>query len=171
MILQPRYAIPLLTLSAVTAAFFTTGRFRSLPPRSTLGIRLVAAAPLLASGTLHLLRPQVFVPLLPAPFPPAPWLIVATGIPELLGAIGLFVPRTRRTAALALALLMIAIFPANVHVAGRTIAGLSMPSVPVRTTMQAVYILLLLVAGWGIPVSRHSALSRTSVPSNPVSPP
>ncbi len=161
MTFQPRYVVPLLGLSATIAAFFIARRFRALPPRTALTIRIAAAAPLIASGTLHLLRPQVFVPLIPPPFPPEAWLITATGIPELLGAAGLLLPGTRQTAAAALAIFMVAIFPANIHVAGRTIGGLPMPGVPVRTAMQAAYILLLLVAGWGVPVWR----SHTSVTS------
>ncbi len=78
-------------------------------------------------------------------------MIVATGVPELLGAAGLLVPRTRRLASICLAVLMIAIFPANVHIAGQTVSGLRMPGVPVRTAMQAAYIALLLLAGWGMP--------------------
>jgi hypothetical protein len=45
---------------------------------------------------------------------------------------------------------MIAIFPANVNAAGEVVGGLHMPSVPVRLAMQVVYILLLLMAGWGV---------------------
>ena len=153
MTIQPRYAVPLLTLSAVTAAFFLTRRFRPLRPGLALGLRLAAAAPLVASGALPLVRPQAYVSLLPPPFPPQAWIIVVTGLPELAGAAGLFLPQTRRAAALCLALYMIAIFPANVHVAGRIVHGLPMPTIPVRTAMQAAYILLLLVAGWGLPVS------------------
>ncbi len=120
-----------------------------------MGLRLAAAVPLVGSGLLHLARPAMFVALLPPPFPRQAWLIVATGIPELLGAAGLFVPRTRKTAAVCLALLMIAITPANIYIAGQTVSGIAMPSIPVRTTMQAVYILLLLAAGWGMPQWRQ----------------
>lgn len=94
----------------------------------------------------------MFVALLPPQFPQQPWLIVATGIPELLGAVGLFVPQTRRAAAVCLSIFLVAIFPANIYVAGQTVHGLPMPGVVVRTGMQAAYILLVLVAGWGVPV-------------------
>ena len=155
MTIQPRYALPIAALSTLTAAFFFTRRFRPLPPRVAAGLRLAAAAPLIASGTLHLIRPQAYLPLIPPPFPPHPWFIAVTGLPELLGAAGLFLPSTRRAAALSLALYMVAILPANIHVAGRTIAGLPMPGIPVRTAMQAAYILLLLTAGWGLPARRR----------------
>ena len=149
-----RYAAPLVGLSVLTLVFFTTRRFRALPPRAATAVRVLAAVPLVASGIVHLARPGLFVSLLPPPLPQNAWVIVITGVPELLGAIGLFVPATRRAAAVCLAAFMVAIFPANVYAAGRTIHGLTMPEVPVRTTMQAAYIVLLLVAGWGIPARR-----------------
>ena len=142
----------MLLLCAVPALFFAGARrFRPAPPRVAAGLRVVAVVPLFASGMLHLARPEVFVPLLPPPVPPAAWIIVATGIPELLGAVGLLLPRWRRAASVNLALLMSAIFPANIHVAGRAVAGLPMPGVPARAAMQAAYMALLLVAGWGLP--------------------
>jgi uncharacterized membrane protein len=151
MTIQPRYAVPLVVLSAVTCSFFLTRSHRSLRSGTALALRILAAAPLIGSGILHLITPQAFVALLPPPFPQQAWIIIATGIPELAGAVGLFFPATRRAASLSLAVLMIAIFPANVYVAGHTIHGLAMPGVPVRTAMQAAYILLLLIAGWGVP--------------------
>lgn len=147
-----RYAVPLGGLSCVAAAFFLVRRYRALAPKPALALRLLVAAPLVGSGLVHLARPQLFVALLPPPFPQQAWLIVATGVPELLGAIGLFVPQTRRAASACLAVFLIAILPANIYVAGQTVHGLPMPGVAVRTAMQAVYLLLILVAGWGAPV-------------------
>ena len=149
-----RYALPMCGLAALTAVFFVTRRFYPLPRRAAVAVRVVAALPLVASGLLHLTRPQVFVALLPPPIPQQAWVIVLTGVPELLGAAGLFLEPTRRAAAVCLALYMVAIFPANVYIAGQTVQGLTMPGVPVRTSMQAAYIVLLLVAGWGLPARR-----------------
>ena len=60
---------------------------------------------------------------------------------------------------------MIAIFPANVYSANQNVGGLHMPSVPVRLAMQVVYVLLLLIAGWGIPRTKKSLIrSRTGGP-------
>jgi uncharacterized membrane protein YphA (DoxX/SURF4 family) len=50
-------------------------------------------------------------------FPRSDLIITATGILEILGAIGLMVPRTWRAAALCLVLLLVALFPANVYAA------------------------------------------------------
>jgi uncharacterized membrane protein len=59
-----------------------------------------------------------------------------------------------------LAVLMIVIFPANVYAANQTVGGLHMPSVQVRLAMQVIYIVLLLMAGWGVP---QPAVQRTSL--------
>ena len=147
-----RYALPMAGLAAVGVAFLLPRLRRPPGPRTAWLLRVLAAAPLVASGTLHLVHPQVFVALLPPPFPPSRALIVGTGVAELLGAAGLFVPPVRRAAAGALAVFLVAIFPANVYVAGRTVSGLPMPGVPVRTAMQAVYMLLILACGWGWPI-------------------
>jgi uncharacterized membrane protein len=152
--IEARYAVPLLALTAGTGAFFLARHFRPMGGKLGASLRIAATLPLVLSGTLHLLRPAVFVTLLPPPFPQRAWLIVLTGIPELLGAAGLGVPRTRKTASVCLAVFMIAIFPANIYVAGQTVGGLPMPQVSVRLAMQAVYIALLLIVGWGIPLVR-----------------
>jgi uncharacterized membrane protein len=149
---EARYALPLLALSAVTGAFFLGRRFRPLRGKTAVAVRIAVTLPLVMSGVVHLVRPAVFVALLPPPFPQRAWLIVLTGLPELLGAAGIWVPQTRRTASVCLAVFMIAIFPANIYVAGQTVGGLPMPQVPTRLAMQAVYIVLILLAGWGVPL-------------------
>ncbi len=147
-----RYVLPMVALSAVTGAFFLVGRGGFRPfGRIQRGLQMVGALPLLASGAIHLARPEIYAQIIPPEFPGRFTLVVVSGICELAGAAGLFFPKTRRPASLCLALLMIAIFPANVYVAGQNVHGMSMPEVPARTFMQAVYILVLLLAGWGRP--------------------
>jgi uncharacterized membrane protein len=57
----------------------------------------------------------------------------------------------RRAAALCIAVMMVAVFPANIYAAGKVVDGLQFPSVPVRLSMQIVYIALVLLAGFGLP--------------------
>lgn len=74
---------------------------------------------------------------------PAPALLVTmTGILELLGAIGLLTPPFVGYAALALSLLLIAMFPANVYAAhaGLTIAGRPATPLAIRFPMQLFWI-------------------------------
>lgn len=75
----------------------------------------------ISSGTLHLLRPVLFAPLVPAVLP-APRAIIATsGIAELFCAAGLLA--RRRWAGVLSALLLVVIFPGNVAMALATAAN------------------------------------------------
>jgi uncharacterized membrane protein len=94
--------------------------------------------------------------IIPPFFPHRAQLVLLSGALELAGALGLLLPAFTRAASFCLALLMIAIFPANVYAANQSVGGLHMPSVPVRLAMQVVYIVLLLMAGWGIPRTRKA---------------
>jgi uncharacterized membrane protein len=114
-------------------------------------LRAVAALPLLASGLLHFTRTALLATIIPPFFPYRPQLVLLSGALELAGAIGLLLPAFTRLASACLAVLMIALFPANVYAANQSVGGLHMPSVPVRLAMQIIYIVLLLIAGWGIP--------------------
>jgi uncharacterized membrane protein len=69
------------------------------------------------TGASHFFAPGKFMEIMP-PFIPAPLLMVyASGFFEILGGIGLVIPRTRRAAALGLILLLLAVFPANIYTA------------------------------------------------------
>jgi uncharacterized membrane protein len=106
------------------------------------------------SGVTHLAMPVAMAQIIPPLFPARVLLVVLSGIAELVGAGGLFFRRTERAASLGIALLMIIVFPANIYVAGQTVGGLYMPTVPVRLLMQMIYIVLVLTSGWGWPVVR-----------------
>src|SRR5580698_4184866 len=114
-------------------------------------LRVVVALPLLISGFAHFARTALMATIVPPFFPYRPQLVLISGAMELAGAVGLLLPAFTRLASACLAVLMIAIFPANVYAANQTVGGLHLPSVPVRLAMQVLYILLLLIAGWGIP--------------------
>jgi uncharacterized membrane protein len=118
-------------------------------------LRILVALPLLFSAVvLHFLKTDLSASMIPPAFPAPRFLILLTGVLEILGAIGLFVPAVRRQAAFWIAIFMVAIFPANICAAGRTIDGLTMPSVPVRLAMQVIYIWMILLAGYGWPWRR-----------------
>jgi uncharacterized membrane protein len=145
------YSITTLILILTVAAYFVWAR-KGLCSFGRLqwALRVVVALPLLLSGIAHFTRTALMASIVPPSFPYRPQLVLLTGAMELAGALGLLLPPFTRAASFCLALLMIAIFPANVYAANQTIGGLHMPSVTVRTAMQVVYILLLLTAGWGI---------------------
>lgn len=77
---------------------------------------------------------------------PAPALLVsATGVLELAGAAGLLLRRAAAPAAVGLAVLLVALFPANVHAAeaGLAIAGRPATSLPWRLLLQLFWIAAL----------------------------
>ena len=152
------YLVTSASLMITVALCVLVGR-RGLSPFGWMqwALRVLVALPLLASGPLHFIRTALLATIIPPFFPYRPQLVLLTGVLELAGAIGLLWPRFTRPASACLAFLMIAIFPANVYGANQTVGGLHLPSVPVRLAMQVIYLLLLLMAGWGIPRRRESS--------------
>jgi uncharacterized membrane protein len=147
------YAIPLLLLILAIALFLSLGRhgYRSFGIPQ-VGLRVLVALPLLVSGIyLHFFKLNVTASIIPPAFAARAFLVVATGVLEIAGAIGLFVPRLRTASALSISILMVAVFPANIYGAGKVIDGMQFPSVPVRLGLQALYIVLVLLAGYGVP--------------------
>jgi uncharacterized membrane protein len=73
------------------------------------------AALFVGSGTLHLVRPQVFEPIVPSALPDARKVVEVSGVAEIVCGLGLLHPKTRRIAGLASAALLVGVFPANVQ--------------------------------------------------------
>lgn len=80
------------------------------------GTKLLVGA-FLVSGVVHLVRPQVFEPIVPHMLPRKRQLVYASGMAELTCAAGLLIPQTRQYAGVASATLLAAVFPANVQMA------------------------------------------------------
>ena len=144
---------PLIVLVGSFLLFRVAGAlgFRALR-ENTLSGRLAVACMFLLTASAHFgsRRPDL-VRMVPPGLGDAERLVTITGILEVVGAAALLVPRTSRLAALALAVLLLAMFPANVRAAreGLTIGGTStMPLAP-RALLQAVFIAAILAAGFG----------------------
>ncbi|MEO7712289.1 MAG: DoxX family membrane protein [Gemmatimonadaceae bacterium] len=83
--------------------------------RTTSTSRWMLAAIFIGAGILHLLRPGMFVTMVP-PWLPAPALLVMlSGVFEVMGGVGILVPLTRVVAGWGLIALLVAVLPANVH--------------------------------------------------------
>ncbi len=89
-----------------------------------------------------------FVAMIPAAFPQPALLVTITGVLELAGAAGLLLPPIAPYAAIGLALLMIAMFPANVSAArrGLTLAGKPVTPLPTRTALQVLFVAAAIAA-------------------------
>ena len=109
-----------------------------------LGLRYLLAAFMVTAGTLHWLTPDPFVKIVPSflPYPLA--LVYISGFFEILGGIGLLVPRVSQLAAWGLVALFIAVFPANINMAVNRIALDGIPDSDLlrwgRLPLQAVLI-------------------------------
>ena len=108
-----------------------------------LPLRLALFLMFMVTASAHWGRGRAdLVQMVPEAFPAPGALVSATGILEIVGAIGLLFPQTARISAICLALLLVAMFPANARAArlGLTIMGRKALSVPVRGAMQLVFI-------------------------------
>jgi uncharacterized membrane protein len=76
-------------------------------------------------------------------------MVTFTGVCEVLGAVGLLIPRTRRVAAVALILFLLAVLPANIHAARSALMLNGAPVTPLvpRVVLQLVFIWLVWWSG------------------------
>jgi uncharacterized membrane protein len=124
---------------------------RTLPDRAAAAM----SVGFLVTGVMHFTAVERFLAMMP---PWLPWhreLVYVSGVFELLGALGLIVPATRRWAAYGLAALLLAVFQANLHV---VMSGGSVEGLPqgawyywLRIPLQFVFI------AWALWVARRSS--------------
>ncbi|MDA1312816.1 MAG: DoxX family protein [Acidobacteria bacterium] len=127
------------------------GFLRTLPDRAALAM----SVGFLVTGVMHFTTVERFMAMMPASLPWHRELVYVSGVFEILGALGLLLPSTRRWAAYGLAALLLAIFPANLHVA---MSGGSVEGLPqgawyywLRLPFQFVFI------AWALWVARRSS--------------
>jgi uncharacterized membrane protein len=79
--------------------------------------RAVLAVFMIAIGVVHFAAPDGFVQIVPKSLPAPLLLVYVSGAFEILGGVGILVPRTRRLAGYGLVALYLAVFPANINMA------------------------------------------------------
>ena len=67
------------------------------------------------AGLNHFINPKTYLAIMPPYIPAHQVMVVLSGLAEVLLGIGLLFPATRSLSAWGLILLLIAVFPANVH--------------------------------------------------------
>ena len=80
-------------------------------------VRWVLVGVMGGSGVLHFTRPQFYRKIVPRPLGHPNELVAVSGAVELLCAVAMIVPPTRRLGGWATAGLLVAVFPANVQMA------------------------------------------------------
>ena len=77
--------------------------------------RLLAAIFFIAAGTGHFVIPAFYLAMMPPWLPAHVLLVQLSGIAEIIGGVGLLIPRFRQAAGVGLIVLLIAVFPANIE--------------------------------------------------------
>lgn len=106
--------------------------------------RWIFSISLVAVGISHFTHPQPFINIMPPPL--EAWaleLVYWSGFFEILGGVGLLIDRTRSWAAWGVLALLLAVFPANIHMAMEGVGFAGMEPDPValwlRLPLQPVF--------------------------------
>jgi uncharacterized membrane protein len=131
---------PLVVLAAVFALLI-------LPLGWWTALRIALAAMFLLTASAHWGKRRAdLIRMVPAAFSRPDLLVTITGACEIAGAIGMLIPDLAPAAAVALLLLLLAVFPANIRAArqGIAIAGRPPTPLPLRAAIQVVFLLALI---------------------------
>ncbi|CAG7607611.1 hypothetical protein PAESOLCIP111_00977 [Paenibacillus solanacearum] len=113
-------------------------------------LQYAVAAMLLIAASAHWgkRRPDL-IRMVPAGLPRPGTIVTLTGLAEIAGALLLLYPPTAYMASIGLALLLVAMFPANVRAARShiTLGGRAPTPLGLRTALQFVFIAAILLAG------------------------
>lgn len=80
-------------------------------------LRLLCGPVFVAAGVNHFVMPKVYKRIMPPYVPAHEEMVYASGVAEILGGAALMHPRTRRLGAWWLIATLVAVFPANLHMA------------------------------------------------------
>jgi uncharacterized membrane protein len=143
---------PLIVLIAATLLARLAGSLGVAPLRRPPAAARVGLAVMLcvtASAHFNSMRADL-VRMVPPAVPNPELMVTFTGVCELLGAVGLLIPRTRRIAAAALILFLLAVLPANIYAARSALTLNDAPVTPLwpRVALQGLFIGLVWWAGF-----------------------
>jgi uncharacterized membrane protein len=127
-------------------------------------MRVVLGALMIGAGILHFATPAPFESMVPAALPAPGALVAVSGLFEILGGAGLFVPRVRVAASYGLVLLYLAVFPANINMALHPELWQAIPALLLwaRLPLQLVLVAWALWAGRDVSPAGSSAAPTPS---------
>lgn len=114
--------------------------------KARAGLLVAAAVLFVAAGANHFRDPDFYLAMMPPWLPAHGFLVALSGVLEIAGGVGLLIPAVRRRAGWLLALLLVGVFPANVHMAMNPEAFEGIPSAALwaRLPFQIVFIVWVL---------------------------
>ena len=118
---------------------------------TSLPLRIAVALMFLLTASAHWGSKRAdLVRMVPAWFPRPEMAVTLTGLLEIAGAVGILIPATAPYAAVGLAMLLVAMFPANVHAARAKLSIGGRPVTPLlpRSAMQGLFLAAVVGAGW-----------------------
>lgn len=107
--------VPLVILGVSFLSALALRRALGYPHEYSTPGRFALAVVFLLAGISHFIFTAKFVEMLPAFIPQREGIILTTGVLEILGAVGLMIPRFARVTGNALILFLVCVFPANVY--------------------------------------------------------
>jgi len=116
-------------------------------------LKWLMAALYVAAGVMHFVNPGFYVQIMP-PYLPWHWeLVYLSGVIEIVLGVLLVIPATQRAAAWGIILLLIAVFPANLHMAMANVqfdppSPLGQPSETANWIRLPMQLVLILWAWW-----------------------
>jgi uncharacterized membrane protein len=158
---------PVIVLVVVTLIARATGQLgvaslKSWPAATRVGLAVM----FLFTAVAHFNSMRAdLIAMVPPFMPNAELMVTLTGIAEILGAVGLLIPRTRRLAAVALIVFLVAVLPANIYAAqaGLTLRGAPVTPLVPRIALQVLFIALLWWSGVRADQSRKAPQPAGSV--------
>jgi len=102
------------------------------------------------AGVMHFARPDFYRPMMPPYLPAHDALIFLSGVAEVMCGLGVLFPPTRKLAAWGTIALLIAVFPANIHVAFDNVPvfGASEGAGPIGFVRLPLQLVLIAWAWW-----------------------
>ncbi|GGD57355.1 DoxX family protein [Paenibacillus nasutitermitis] len=114
-------------------------------------LRFAVAVMFLMTASAHWgKRREEMIAMIPPRLPNPALLVSLTGWLEIAGAAGIVIPATSAIASTGLALMLLAMFPANVYATNHklTLGGKPVTPLGMRTILQIIFLAAVLLAGW-----------------------
>lgn len=140
---------PFIVLIVTFLLFSVIGYFELPLNEWQTSLRLAIALMFLFTAMAHWgKRRPGLIKMVPPSLPNPNIIVTITGILEIIGAIGLLIPTTSKIASMCLAILLIVMFPANIHAAKLSVRIGERPVTPLflRTILQIIFVTAVIIA-------------------------